>query len=203
MKKISNILILKITSFISSMFPLIVFLLLKYYNKFSFYKHKKSIVSPHQIVIFLFVIEMLSVIYVIIYYKVIIKSRGFKRYNNIILVHLTNLQQEKINTSNYLLANVLPIISLQYDNFANVFFVIFIIMFLAFMYIKNNLYYINPLYDLLNIKAYNSKITKINNDNTTKELNKIIISTIDLYEFTNNEYDAIENFDNIIVIKEV
>lgn len=191
--------ILKITSFISSLLPLTVFLFLKYINNNRVF-HNIKLLTPNNIVIFLGVIQVISILYVVIYYKYFINRRN----NNYIKIRISNVKQEKSNTSNYLLSNVLPIISLDFKDMAGITFVVLIIIFLAFMYVKNNLYYINPLYDIIGIKVYSCNIKLLNdNDQEVKEINKTLISIVNLYEFNNNRYKAIENVDTVIITKEL
>lgn len=191
--------ILKITSFISSLLPLTVFLFLKYINNYRVF-HSIKLLTPSNIVIFLIVIQVISISYVIIYYKYFINRRN----NNYIKIRISNVKQEKSNTSNYLLSNVLPIISLDFKDMAGLTFVVLIIIFLAFMYVKNNLYYINPLYDIIGIKVYSCTIKLLNdNDQEVREINKTLISIVNLYEFNNNKYEAIENVDTIVITKEL
>lgn len=191
--------ILKITSFISSLLPLTVFLFLKYINNNRVF-HNIKLLTPNNIVILLCIIQVISISYVIIYYKYFVNRRN----NNYIKIRISNVKQEKSNTSNYLLSNVLPIISLDFKDMAGITFVVLIIIFLAFMYVKNNLYYINPLYDIIGIKVYSCNVKLLNdNDQEVKEINKTLISIVSLYEFNNNRYKAIENVDTIIITKEL
>ena len=193
-----HILILKITSFVSSLLPLIIYLFIKYIGHDRVF-HKIPFLTPNSIVILMLLLEIASIIYVIYYYKIYTTSNN----NNYIRVKLSNIQQEKANTTSYLLSNVLPIITLDFRDMAGILFVTILISFMGIMYVKNNLFYINPLYDLMGIKTYNATIIKIDeNDNTIKELHKTIISIINLYEFDNSKFTAIENLDTLIVFKE-
>lgn len=184
-----NILLLKITSFISSMFPLSLFLLLKYG------KNNKKLfmdIEAKHIVVFIFIVELISILYIIYFYKWKTNKGAF----NVKDYHLKEIRLEKTNTSNYLLANVLPIITLDMEKRYSLIFYICLIILLGFMYIKNNLYYINPLYDILNIKVFSASVyykDKLNPEIT------FIISMISLYEFDNNIYRGIR-FGDILII---
>lgn len=184
-----NILLLKITSFISSMFPLSLFLLLKYG------KNNKKLfmdIEAKHIVVFIFIVELISILYIIYFYKWKTNKGAF----NVKDYYLKEIRLEKTNTSNYLLANVLPIITLEMEKRYSLIFYICLIILLGFMYIKNNLYYINPLYDILNIKVFSASVyykDKLNPEIT------FIISMISLYEFDNNIYRGIR-FGDILII---
>ncbi|WP_270215275.1 hypothetical protein [Clostridium butyricum] len=184
-----NLYFMKIASFISSMFPFSVFIVLKYqhnYNVVLKYIHINILVNS------IFLITILSSLYVIYFLKMKIFSRNFNRKQ----CHLKNINQEKTNTSSYLLSNVLPVVTLEMDSMNNVIFVSILILLLAFMYIKNNLYYINPIYDLINIKVYKADVFE-NQRNNCKNL--FIISCVTLYEFNNNHYEGIR-FGEILFI---
>jgi hypothetical protein len=197
--KVNMILILKIASFISSLFPLSVYLFIKYFgNEKAF--NNNGLLTPNNTALVLVLFEVASVFFVIYYYKVYLKSNN----NNFIKIKLSNIQQEKANTTSYLLSNVLPIISLDFSDVAGVTFAILLVLFMGIMYLKNNLYYINPLYDLIGVKTYNATIISIDDDdNKIKELHKTLISTINLYEFDNSKFKSLENSDTLIVFKEL
>ena len=188
-----NILLLKIASFISSMFPLSLFLLLKYV------KNNKKIfmdIEAKHIVVFIFIIELISILYIVYFYK----WKTQKGYFNVEDYHLKEIRLEKTNTSNYLLANVLPIITLEMEKSYSLIFYICLIILLGFMYVKNNLYYVNPLYDILNIKVFSASVyykDKLNSEIT------FIISMVSLYEFDNNIYRGIRFRDILIITEEV
>lgn len=182
--------ILKITSFLTSMFPLSLYLLLKYINE------DEKVFKYIQINIFfisLFIIEIISIFYILYFFKrKIIKSSNLNRKS----YKIKNITQEKTSTSNYLLSNVLPVVSLNTDNVSNIIFFVVLLLLLSFMYIKNDLYYINPLYDIINIKSYKGDVY-LNNERENEI--KFIISSIPLYEFNTREYTGIK-FKNILII---
>lgn len=197
--KLRMISILKITSFISSLLPLSLYLFIKYFRH-GRVLHKIHLLTPNNIVVFLMLLEIASVVFVVYYYKIYTQSNN----DNTIRVKLSNIQHERVNTTSYLLSNVLPIITLNFRDMAGIAFIILLIFLMAIMYTINNLYYINPLYDLIGIKTYTATIIQIDeNDNKIKELHKTIISTINLYEFDNSKFKAIENVDTLIIFKEL
>ncbi|KFX55793.1 hypothetical protein KU41_15300 [Clostridium botulinum] len=191
--KTQKLYFMKITSFISSMFPLSAFLVLKYNNN---YKVILKYIPVNIIINLIFTITLLSLIYIIFFFKIRIPKGHFNRKQ----YHLRNIVQERTNTSSYLLSNVLPVITLEMDNMYNIIFLIILIFLLGFMYIKNNLFYINPIYDLINIKVYTSQVFE-NNSNNSKKL--FIISCVTLYEFDDNKYEGIRFGDILIISKEI
>lgn len=190
---------IKILSFISSMFPLSIYLILNYFGEYNMLYGVKYL-NPHNIVVAIAVLEFISIIYIIVFYKKSIYSEN----NNYIRVKLENPIQEKTNTSNYLLANVLPIITFEMDNANKIIFICILILLLGYMYIKNNLYYINPLYDIINVRIYNCKIIVVDNTGKTiKVLDKIVVSKFHLYKFENRVYKAIEEKDTVVIVEEI
>ncbi|MBU3106967.1 hypothetical protein [Clostridium gasigenes] len=179
-----KMLLVKIASFITSMFPLSLFLVLKYYNEYTLFLGK----IPRNIFAnTLFIIEIFSIIYIIYFYK-FKKTKGAV---NVDKYHFENIIQQKNNTTNYLLANVLPVITLELDKTYNFIFFIVLFFLLGYMYVKNNMVHINPLYDFMNVKIYSCKIYKFskNNPNIKIEIpNSTVISTIDIYGFDNSIY---------------
>lgn len=196
-----NLWLIKLTSFISSMFPFSLFLLIKYYNN-----HNKVvwIINVNNIVFMVSLITILSIIYMIYFYK--IKVANYSNSNlNMVNFTFKNLIQEKTNTTGYLLSNVLPVVTLDMESYEGVIFIVVLLVLLAVMYIKNNLFYINPIYDILNIRIYNAECYA-EGSNTPKC--KFIISLIPIYEFGNTNsnvvtrYKSVEFEDLLIVFKE-
>lgn len=125
-------------------------------------------------------IQGLLVIYLIFYFKVILKN---KKINNIETILIINSKQEKFNTSNYILSNILPIITLEISTDVYKYIFIILIAFLGVLYVNNNLHYINPLLDICGIKVYKAMV-KIGD--SEKEREKIILSEQTIYNFDNN-----------------
>ncbi|WP_286904407.1 hypothetical protein [Clostridium sp. UBA1652] len=193
--------VLKIASFITSMLPFSVYIILKYWDN-SFKVLDVKFITPQIGAFILVIIEIFSLVYVIIFYKRDIFNQ--EKYNYV-SVKVDNLIQDKINTSNYVLANVLPLVSIELNDYVNLIFTYILIVFLGFMYIKNNLYYINPLYDLIGLKVYSCTISqKLDNGkySNRKEI-KTIITSISIYEINNKDYCIINGDDIAFVIKEV
>lgn len=183
--------LLKLSSFITSMFPLSIFLCLKYFKDYKLFLG----IIPRNIFVNLFMgMEIIALIYVIYFYKLKCKSSQL----NILNKELKDVSQERTNTSSYLLSNVLPVITLEIESNYNFIFVFILILLLGFMYIKNRLFFINPLYDIVNIKTYSGEARDVGSINFSR---KTIISLVNIYEFTNNNYEAIEYGDILIVIK--
>lgn len=125
-------------------------------------------------------IQGLLVIYLMFYFKVILKN---KKINNIETILVINSKQEKFNTSNYILSNILPIITLEISTDVYKYIFIILIAFLGVLYVNNNLHYINPLLDICGIKVYKAMV-KIGD--SEKEREKIILSEQTIYNFDNN-----------------
>ena len=194
-----NILLLKISSYISSMLPFGLYLFISYYNdQYKFWG--VSLLTPSLGSLIILICSVISSIYVIIFYKYIIKKIDYSNE----YVQILNLKKEKSNTTNYLLANVLPIIGISMDTEYKSLFVIFIVFILGFMYIKNDLYSTNPLYDFLNINIYTCTVKTINKhdgNRASKEFEVTIIATQNLYHFKDKEYVAIKNGDIMFIKK--
>lgn len=209
--KVDNYNLMKICSFISSMFPFVVYIFLKYGNDRTYLIKNKfnnkilqyviNLATPRNIAISIIIITCISIVYVIYFFRVRINNNKRNSYLNI-QIH-GELVQDKTNTSNYLLANVLPIITLETDEMYKVIFLVILIILLGFMYIKNNLYYINPLYDLMKIKVYTAEVVVIKKNKVVDEIDKVIISTVNLYDFKNHTYSCVEGVDNIIINKNI
>lgn len=206
--KANNYNLMKVCSFISSMFLVSFYLVMQYSdnNKILIaFKFKKVIlfnkfielITPNNICRLLMIVEILSILYLIYFFKIRIKNNS---KNNYLPVKVKgNITQDRASTTGYLLANVLPIITLELDKGYKVIFFILLVSALGYMYIKNNLFYINPLYDLLNIKVYSCMLETVNERTKPKPINKVVISTINLYEFKDRIYLGIESTDNVII----
>lgn len=190
---------LKLFSFISSMFPLSIYLLLTYYND-NYAIGGIKYFTPKVVSALILLCEIISIVYVIFFYfhllKKISKTKGRE-------VEIKNPVQEKTSTSNYLLANILPIITLDYNKTPIVILTIFLIITLCFMYIKNNLYYINPIYDIFNIKVYTCDI-KFPGGTEKKPIvkRKTVISINNLYDFERTKFLIVEDVDIVFVVNE-
>jgi len=141
---------------------------------------------------------IISTIYVIFFYKKIINNIDC----SIKYIRVSNLRKEKANTTNYLLANVLPIATISVDTELKALFVIFLLIILGFMYIKNNLYSTNPIYDIIGIKVYEGTVEILDLDNSSLILSKYettIISKEDIFEFKDNCYVAINQEDSFFI----
>lgn len=204
--------LMKIASYISSMFLFLFYLYISYKNDKTILwawdtsnipflnKIIKNIdITPSLICIILFSIEIISILYVVYFFK--LKIKKVHEYNTVTVGN--GVIQNKSNTSNYLLANVLPIITIELDEIYKGYFVLVLVVILGFMYIKNDLYYINPLYDLMNIKVYEGQLNPIIAMKDNKPINKPIISTINLYTFRTSKYHCIEGRDTVIVVKKL
>lgn len=189
------VLILKITSYISSMFPFSIYVFFLYMNDTYRFKYLFGI-TPQIAVWSLMIAQICSIIYVLYFYLYKIKKDG----NNFINAKFYNLKAEKTNTSNYILANVLPIATVDLDTELKSIFIILILILLGIMYVKNNLYYINPLYDLLGIKVYQGDAKfDINGVNKGDE-EILIITRSSLHNTTEdniNEYSIVKGGNSI------
>lgn len=99
------------------------------------------------------------------------------------IVFISSIKKDRTLTTQYLLSNVLPIISLEYDKYYMIIFTVFLLSGLYIMYLKNNLFYMNPIFDFCNINVYTADVCKI--DRYTQEKGSIsemiIISNEKLY----------------------
>ncbi|WP_300347607.1 hypothetical protein [Clostridium sp.] len=197
--RLFNITMLKLASFISSMFPFGIYMFIEYYNDYYRFWGMKYLTPSIWSKISLGIC-VISTIYVIFFYKKIINNIDC----SIKYIRVSNLKKEKANTTNYLLANVLPIATISMDTELKALFVIFLLIILGFMYIKNNLYSTNPIYDIIRVKVYEGTVEILDLDNTSLILNKYdttIISNEDIFEFKDNCYIAIEQEGSFFIKK--
>ncbi|NGT49048.1 hypothetical protein G6Z17_08485 [Clostridium perfringens] len=191
-------LLLRGTSYISSIFPFSIYMFLVYKDdNYKFYD--VNFLTPKFAVWILLVMQVASWLYLFYFYKVRIKQ---KKNMNVFIAEFSEVRIERSNTSNYILANVLPIATIDLDSEMKSLFVIGILILLGIMYIKNNLYYINPIYDILGIKVYNG-IAHLNVKGNGKYIDRgirevVIISKKNLYANNNSEYELIEGFDDVM-----
>ncbi|WP_432291592.1 hypothetical protein [Clostridium baratii] len=187
--------VLRLVSFITSMFPFTFYMFFTY--KDDTYRFKSFFgITPRITVWLMIVIQVLSIIYILIFY--------FRRINscneNIVFAKFSEVKLERSNTSNYILANVLPIATIDLDTELKAWFLALILVFLGIMYIKNNLMNINPLYDLIGVKVYEGT-AKFNIGNIDKGSGDIIvISKVKVNsntESNSNIYELVEGYDNI------
>ena len=192
--RFENLIFMKICSFISSMFPFSFYLTLKYWNEYTLVF---GIIPQNIIANSIFVIEIISILYLVNFFKYEIKNGNFNKETN---YHLKEIKQEKTSTSSYLLSNVLPVVTLEIDKMYSVIFLVSLIFLLAFMYIKNNLYFINPLYDILGIKVYQGNIfqDKVQNKNI-----QYVISVGSIYDFNDNMYEGVAHKDTLFITKKI
>ena len=199
--KINNFLLIKIVSFITSMFPSSIFLFFKYtneYTKFLGYIPKNLFVN-----IFI-IVEIFSALTIYFFFRMsdMSKKRNLSQNYNVKRYHLEDVVRDKNTTTNYLLANVLPMIALELDYNYNFIFFIFLFISLGFMYIKNDLFYNNPFYDFMGIKVYTSKVFEIvENDKYIKRNISIVLSKSSVYDFDNNECRGVVFKDVLIILK--
>ena len=165
--------ILRLVSFITSMFPFTFYMFFTYKN--DYYKFKTFFnITPSFTVWVLMVIQIISIIYLVIFFK----KKALSSNDNITYAKFSDLKSERSNTSNYVLANVLPIATLDLDTELKAWFLVLIVIFLGIMYVKNDLMYINPLYDIIGVKVYegDARFNLNGIDNGSDSI--IIISTI-------------------------
>lgn len=185
-----SVVLFKIASYISSLLPLGIYCLIKYRgsNKSIFFQNWLSWISPQNLSIGFMLLQIISAIFVIILLKIKNKETNAKSYT------IKSVSQEKTATSNYILSNIIAVISMGYD-VEGVIFSILLLVGIGIIYYKNNLYYINPLYDILNIKIYTCDIQefhgKLDNDNYIYKnimiLSKHKIYTTDIIKLIKNE----------------
>ena len=185
--KINNFLLIKIVSFITSMFPLSIFLFFKYtneYTKFLGYIPKNLFVN-----IFI-IVEIFSALTIYFFFRMsdMSKKRNLSQNYNVKRYHLEDVVRDKNTTTNYLLANVLPMIALELDYNYN---------FIFFIFLFNN-----PFYDFMGIKVYTSKVFEIvENDKYIKRNISIVLSKSSVYDFDNNECRGVVFKDVLIILK--
>lgn len=182
-----NINLFKITSYISSLFLTSIYVFFRLNG------------THHSISIIQLVVVVLSSLYVV-YYLFVASKDG--KLNNIEDVEIIEVKQEKFITSNYLFSNILPVIALDFSatpdtsKYARLLCLAFVIV-LGFIYIRNDLFYINPLYDFLQINTYTAKIY-VKNKTDTKET--MIISKCKLYNSGNPQCVKAIIKNNIVIV---
>lgn len=199
--RINNFIFIKVVSFITSMFPLSIFLFFKYtneYTKFIEYIPKNIFANVF------FVIEIFSTFILFFFFRMTDMSKkiNLSKRHNIKRYHLEDVVRDKNTTTNYLLANVLPMIALEIDYDYNFIFFIFLFFSLGFMYIKNDLFYNNPFYDFIGIKVYTCKVFEVGVNNKYVKSNiSIVLSKSSVYDFDNAEYRGIVFKDVLVIVK--
>lgn len=201
-----NITIFKVVSYITSLLPASIYILFEYLGD-----HKCIIenvsnlectckhiwLTPHNIAIFQGSIQCVALIIFLVIIYGTIKNGSLTNYER---VSLRNISKERTSTTGYLLSNVVPIISLNISTVSGVVFTALILSFLGIMYVKNNLYFINPLYDLMGISSYNADILYLDDRGATIKNNKMqIISMVNLYDSDSTAYTAFEAPDILII----
>lgn len=180
----------KITSYISSLFLTSIYVFFRLNG------------THHSISIIQLVVVVISSLYVVFYLRVASKNG---KLNNIEDVEIIEVKQEKFITSNYLFSNILPVIALDFSatpdtsKYARLLCLAFIIV-LGFIYVRNDLFYINPLYDFLQINTYTAKIY-VKNKTATKEA--MIISKHKLYNSGKHQYVKAIIKNNIVIVNSI
>lgn len=191
----------KLVSFITSLFPLSLYIWLNNKGDTRVIKGLEQLdwLTVERIAIAQILVQLIALLIFFSLFMICIK---FGTNINKTKYYLTDISKDKSNTTSYLLSNVLPIIAFDITTLNDLIFLAVLIIALAFMYIRNNLYYINPLYDILKINSYTAVIYKIDDDELINEENAHqvqIMSLINIYK--NGTYIGNE-FVDVLIIKE-
>lgn len=189
------LMLFKIASYISSLFLLAIYICSLYFNE------EKMVLIPyininfniHCLQFVLLVIVLVALIYFIIYIFFIASN---KKLNNIENIEIIELKQEKFNSLNFLFCNILPVTTLELNYKRNVILVILLLVILGYIFIKNDMFYINPLYDILGIRIYEATVL-VGRATTPKKT--ILISRKKIYDTNNvSAFGVLKN--NIVFI---
>lgn len=185
----------KFASYISSL------ILVSIYCVFIFSDKEKIVLVPYintefniytlRFVFLVFVLLML--VYFLIYIFFITKS---KRLNNIEDIEIIESQQEKLNSLNFLFSNILPVVTLDFKENYNVILFIILLIVLGYIFIRNDMFYVNPLYDIFGIRIYEATVLI---GKGTRSKKTILISRKKLYDINNVLATGVQK-NNIIFI---
>ncbi|HEY8419043.1 MAG TPA: hypothetical protein VIL03_01205 [Clostridia bacterium] len=192
--------IFKISSYITSLIPFGVYILTSLY----LYKDTFFEPLPKYIRMSLFCIIVAILIIFLLYYIAFLVIK-FKKHESSKKIKVLTFTKQRANTSNYLLQNVLPLISLLFCefNYPIIIFLILLLILFGIMYIKNELYFINPLFDIIGVKIYEVQalVAAHGEEYSTNTKNYIVITTKKSIELlVDNNYIELDN--GVIFLKD-
>lgn len=185
----------KFASYISSL------ILVSIYVFFLFSDKEKIVSIPYINIKFniytlrfvLLIIVLAMLIYFFVYLFIIIDS---KKQNNIVEIEIIELQQEKFNSLNFLFSNILPVVTLNLNEDCNVILCIVLLIVLGYIFIRNDMFYINPLYDIVGVRIYEALVLA---NGATIPRKTILISRKKIYGINNvSAFGVLKN--NIVFI---
>ena len=146
------------------------------------------------------VIALISTLYVIIYFHAVFRH---PELNNIETIEIVEVRQEKFDTSNYLFSNILPILTLDINEKSGIALCCILVFILGIIHYKNDLFYINPIFDILNKYTYTAKVI-INKSPKSKET--MIVSNQKIYNFNRQftqQYARAVVKNNIVIVDKI
>lgn len=196
MIKVNKFLFIRIISFVSSIFPFSLYMFIEYNND-TYQFWGLWYITPKYAVYLLLIIQVISILYMIYFFR----FGGVKRNSmNKKIIKVLELRKIKDGTTNYILANVLPIATIEMDNENKALFVIVLLTLLGYMYVRNNLLYINPIFDLIGVNVYECKCIVYNANMSFENIYEgIIISGISIY--INNKYKINKTPNEVLFIE--
>lgn len=187
-----TLILFRTVSYITLMFPLALYMFIMYkenYNPLGLFFN----ITPSSFVSILMIIEVLSITYFIYFTKIKIFKHDHNRYNT----KVKEVKVEKEKQLMFLWFNLLPISILKLNSNKELYFIIFIVIILGIIYVKNSLIYINPLYYLLGFQVYKASVVFDN----MREDEVYIISSTGIYEVP-FKYLVFEGYDKVHFCKE-
>lgn len=174
-----------VLSFFTSLFPMSIYLLCKYVigDDFSVGYIFQSVIYAIRNPVEFIAINPIKTMLLVIFLLEIISCIRLKRYIGAKFkldkthddIYISNVRKDGTLTTQYLLSNVLPIITLELDEWYNVVFTIFLLIGLLVLYVRNNLFYMNPIFDFLHIYVYYANVCRIDPYSKERSAGKDII----------------------------
>lgn len=86
---------------------------------------------------------------------------------------IVRISRDRTSSLNFIVTNVFPLISLDFNNLGMILFCLFIVIIIGILFFKNNLYLYNPILEISGYKIYNIELQEIPK---TKEITENVIS---------------------------
>ncbi len=173
--------IFKLASYVSSLILVSIYFLVYLSDKEKLilipYINAKFNIYELRIIFFLIVVIML--VYFLVYIFFITQN---KKLNNIEDIKVIESKQEKFNSLNFLFSNILPIVTLNFEEIANTILFVALLVILGYIFIRNDMFYINPLYDIFGLRIYEATVLI---GKATHPRKTILISRKKIYDIDN------------------
>ncbi len=148
------------------------------FNKFSIYwwdiKFYIQIISNNTISIFLFLLIIIS-------YFTFKKLTSELNSRENLPKEFTNIKNIDFNHLTFIATYIIPLLAFQLDTTKDIVFLILLLSFIGVIYIKTNLYYLNPIFILFNISVFSATDK---NNNECILMSKEKISSTEILHFT-------------------